>query len=118
MKSDSLESKLSSSELKGKVRKMKALNEANVVRFWYDSINDVMKVELINNSIIDVTKNDYLLNDLKILDDSKNFVDFCNKKINKKFVKDIKFIIKPEFSVVITLTNNKQYTIDSKLLLS
>ena len=97
---------------------MRTLNESNVVRFWYDSINDTMKVELINNIIIDVTKNDYLLNDLKILDDSKDFVDFCNKKINKKFVKDIKFILNPEYSVLITLTNNKQYTIDSKLLLS
>lgn len=97
---------------------MRTLNESNVVRFWYDSINDTMKVELINNIIIDVTKNDCLLNDLKILDDSKNFVDFCNKKINKKFVKDIKFILNPEYSVLITLTNNKQYTIDSKLLLS
>ena len=97
---------------------MRTLNETNVVRFWYDNITDVMKVELINNSIIDVTKNDYRVEDLKILDNSANFIDFCNKKINKKFVKDIKFIMNPEYSVLITLTNNKQYTIDSKTLLS
>mgnify|MGYP000957988061 FL=1 len=97
---------------------MRTLNETNVVRFWYDNITDVMKVELINNSIINITKNDYRVEDLKILDNSANFIDFCNKKINKKFVKDIKFILKPEYSVLITLTNNKQYTIDSKTLLS
>ena len=97
---------------------MKTLNETNVVRFWYDNITDVMKVELINNSIINITKNDYRVEDLKILDNSANFIDFCNKKINKKFVKDIKFIMNPEYSVIITLNNNKQYTIDSKTLLS
>lgn len=97
---------------------MRTLNETNVVRFWYDNITDVMKVELINNSIINITKNDYRVEDLKILDNSANFIDFCNKKINKKFVKDIKFIMNPEYSVLITLTNNKQYTIDSKTLLS
>ena len=117
MKSDSIESKLNSSDWK-EMREMRTLNETNVVRFWYDEITDVMKVELINNSIINITKNDYRLEDLKILDNSKTFVDFCNKKINKKFVKDIKFILKPEYSVLITLTNNKQYTIDSKVLLS
>mgnify|MGYP000961513382 FL=1 len=97
---------------------MRILNETNVVRFWYDNITDVMKVELINNSIINITKNDYRVEDLKILDNSANFIDFCNKKINKKFVKDIKFIMNPEYSVIITLNNNKQYTIDSKTLLS
>lgn len=97
---------------------MRTLNETNVVRFWYDNITDVMKVELINNSIINITKNDYRVEDLKILDNSANFIDFCNKKINKKFVKDIKFIMNPEYSVIITLNNNKQYTIDSKTLLS
>ena len=97
---------------------MKTLNENNVLRFWYDNITDVMKVELINNSIINITKNDYRVEDLKILDNSANFIDFCNKKINKKFVKDIKFIMNPEYSVIITLNNNKQYTIDSKTLLS
>ena len=35
---------------------MRTLNETNVVRFWYDNITDVMKVELINNSIINITK--------------------------------------------------------------
>ena len=97
---------------------MRTLNETNVVRFWYDNITDVMKVELINNSIINITKNDYRIDDLKILDNSANFIDFCNKKINKKFVKDIKFIMNPEYSVIITLNNNKQYTINSKLLMS
>lgn len=97
---------------------MRTLNETNVVRFWYDNITDVMKVELINNSIINITKNDYRIDGLKILDNSANFIDFCNKKINKKFVKDIKFIMNPEYSVIITLNNNKQYTINSKLLMS
>lgn len=97
---------------------MRTLNETNVVRFWYDNITDVMKVELINNSIINITKNDYRIDDLKILDNSANFIDFCNKKINKKFVKDIKFIMNPEYSIIITLNNNKQYTINSKLLMS
>ena len=45
---------------------------------------------------------------------SENF----HKKINKKFVKDIQITLKPEYKVLITLTNNKQYIIDSKLLLS
>lgn len=97
---------------------MRTLNEQNVVRFWYDASADVMKVELINNNIINITKKDYRLQDLKILDQSETFVDFCEKKINKKFVKDIQITLKPEYKVLITLTNNKQYIIDSKLLLS
>ena len=97
---------------------MKTLNETNVIRFWYSKEEDVMKVELITGSTISLKKNDYRVEDLKILDNSANFIDFCNKKINKKFVKDIKFIMNPEYSVLITLTNNKQYTIDSKTLLS
>ena len=73
---------------------MKTLNETNVIRFWYSKEEDVMKVELITGSTISLKKNDYRVEDLKILDNSANFIDFCNKKINKKFVKDIKFIIK------------------------
>ena len=97
---------------------MRILNETNVIRFWYSKEEDVMKVELITGSTISLKKNDYRVEDLKILDNSANFIDFCNKKINKKFVKDIKFIMNPEYSVIITLNNNKQYTINSKLLMS
>ena len=97
---------------------MRTLNEQNVVRFWYDAIADVMKVELINNNIINITKKDYRLQDLNILDQSEAFVECCETKINKKFVKDIQITLKPEYKVLITLTNNKQYIIDSKLLLS
>lgn len=97
---------------------MRTLNETNVIRFWYSKEEDVMKVELITGSTISLRKNDYRVEDLKILDNSANFIDFCNKKINKKFVKDIKFIMNPEYSALITLTNNKQYNIDSKTLLS
>lgn len=60
---------------------MKTLNEANVVRFWYNIDKDIMQVEMLAGNFIELRKEDKLLQDLKILDnDSQNFVDIFGKK--------------------------------------
>ena len=54
---------------------MKTLNENNVLRFWYDQDEDIIKVEMIAGNFIVLRKGDKLLQDLKILDnDLKKFV--------------------------------------------
>lgn len=119
MKSDYLKSKLNSSDSKGNVIKMRTLNEANVVRFWYDTDRDAMKVEMLAGNIIELRNGDNLLQDLKILDnDTKNFVPFYGKRINKTLVKRVERIIDPEFIILISMTNGKQYRIDSKQRIS
>ena len=119
MKSDYLKSKINSSDSKGNVIKMRTLNEANVVRFWYDIDRDAMKVEMLAGNIIELRNGDNLLQDLKILDnDTKNFVPFYGKRINKTLVKRVERIIDPEFIILISMTNGKQYRIDSKQRIS
>jgi len=119
MKSDYLKSKINSSDSKGNVIKMRTLNEANVVRFWYDTDRDAMKVEMLAGNIIELRNGDNLLQDLKILDnDTKNFVPFYGKRINKTLVKRVERIIDPEFIILISMTNGKQYRIDSKQRIS
>ena len=119
MKSDYLKSKLNSSDSKGNVIKMRTLNEANVVRFWYDTDRDAMKVEMLAGNIIELRNGNNLLQDLKILDnDLKNFVKLFGKRINKTLVKRVERIIDPKVSVVISMKNGKQYRIDSKQRIS
>ena len=94
---------------------MKTLNENNVLRFWYDQDEDIIKVEMIAGNFIVLRKGDKLLQDLKILDkDLTTFVCLFDKRINKKLVKDVKHIIKPENYVIILMTNGKQFKFDLK----
>ena len=119
MKSDSLESKLSSSDRKEKWEKMRTLNESNVVRFWYNIDKDIMQVEMLAGNFIALRKGDKLLQDLTILDnDSKNFVDIFGKKINKNLVNRVERIIDPDFSILISMINGKQYRLDIKQRIS
>lgn len=87
----------------------------NVTRFWYDQDEDIIKVEMIAGNFIVLRKGDKLLQDLKILDkDLTTFVCLFNKRINKKLVKDVKHIIKPENYVIILMKNGKQFKFDLK----
>ncbi len=94
---------------------MKTLNESNVVRFWYDIDAQVVKIEMIAGNIITLKKGDERIQDLKILDkDLTTFVCLFDKRINKKLVKDVKHIIKPENYVIILMKNGKQFKFDLK----
>ena len=98
---------------------MRTLNESNVVRFWYNIDKDIMQVEMLAGNFIALRKGDKLLQDLTILDnDSKNFVDIFGKKINKNLVNRVERIIDPDFIILISMINGKQYRLDIKQRIS
>ena len=98
---------------------MSTLNVRNVVRFWNEPDQNIMKVEILHGNIIHLKKGDVRVKDLKILDnDSKNFVKLFNKRINKNLVNKVERIVDPEFTVIISMKNGKQYRIDSKQRIS
>ena len=95
--------------------KTRTLNESNVVRFWFDVDEQIVKLEMIEGNVILLKKGDNLLSDFKILNkDTKNFVKLFGKSINKHLIKKIERIVDPEFTVIISMKNGKQYRIDSK----
>ena len=98
---------------------MSTLNEKNVVRFWHNNDKDCIQVEMLAGNLIEIKKGDKLLQDLTILDnDFKNFVKLFDKRINKNLVSRIERIIDPDFSVLISMINGKQYRIDIKQRIS
>ena len=96
---------------------MKTLNESNVVKFWHEADQNVMKVEMIAGNILTLKKGDERVQDLKILDkDTKNFVKLFGKRINKGLVKGVTYHIKPKYCIIISMKNGKEYRFDSKQL--
>ena len=93
MKSDSLESKLNSSDLKGKVRKMSnrnQLTEKNLLRFWFAPDKNKMIIHLYNKSVFELEKGHPLIEDLKKLQHCNSFKNLKGKLINTTMIDEIK----------------------------
>ena len=97
---------------------MRTLTEKNVLRFWHEPDQNLIKVEMIHG-ILNLKKGDERIQDLKILDNNpKIFVNLFGKEINKNLVRNIKRILKPECCINILMKNGKQYKFDLKQRIS
>ena len=97
------------------------LTEKNLLRFWFAPDKNKMIIHLYNKSILELEKNNPLIEDLRKLQHSNSFKNLLGKWVNKKQIKEIKVeinLMKPakRCNIKIFMINGEFFEIKNQAL--